>query len=234
MKLVARPNVYRFGVLYLSFFALLSSQIGFAQGHHWTDPQGNGFRARQRLGRPTAPPLPDCYDGPRQLPIDNQAVIQWKSTTANQTLKRARVGGVIGRLFPNKTNHNHFELKIGPNPEDVIEVVYNFAFGPLPPLHLGQRVEACGDYITSIAPAGHYPASPSGAIIHWVHRNPKRPPLRLHNRNDDMDTNEHGYVIIEGQLFGWRLPPKRFRGMFQAEATREWPSTQNSYRQNSR
>jgi hypothetical protein len=79
---------------------------------------------------------------------------------------------------------------LGPAPDDTIELVYNDSFGELPELRLGMDVEACGDYITSYAPSGPYPASPDGALVHWVHHNP-------HGSHPD------GYVVIDGKVFGW-------------------------------
>ena len=82
------------------------------------------------------------------------------------------------------------------NQTDTIEVIYNNQFGAMPRLAPGQIVEACGDYITSNRPNGHYPASPDGAILHWVHFNPAD------------QGHEDGYVVVDGRLTG-QTPPKK-------------------------
>ncbi|HAR42465.1 MAG TPA: hypothetical protein DCS07_07510 [Bdellovibrionales bacterium] len=142
--------------------------------------------------------LPPCMDGKEQLSIDNEQVLDWKSNTANQFLGRARVQGPITKLYPDRNNHAHFVIKLGPKPGDTLEVVYNYNFGKLPRLQPGMQVEACGDYITSTAQSGNYAPSPDGAIIHWVHKNPKG---RGH---------ESGYVVIDNVLYGWKVGERFF------------------------
>jgi hypothetical protein len=86
------------------------------------------------------------------------------------------------------TGHTHFEMQIGPNSDDTIEVVYNQSFGELPPLNPGMEVEVCGDYITT-ANQGHG-SSPDGAIIHWVHKSPAG------------NGHPSGYVAVNGVVYG--------------------------------
>jgi hypothetical protein len=115
--------------------------------------------------------LPKCVGKSGQaLSIDNARVLKLKFSTPNQFLERARVEGRVVRLFPSRPEHAHFEIQIGPNAKDTLEVVFNLDFGRPQP-KVGDDVEACGDYITSNAPTERYQASPSGAIIHWVHEN---------------------------------------------------------------
>jgi hypothetical protein len=114
----------------------------------------------------------------------NDQVLKWKVSTANAFLARARIQGTVDQVFPDHSGHRHFSLKIGPQTNDHIEVIYNLSFGQLPTPTIGMTAEACGDYITSIAQTGGYPASPDGAIIHWVHRSPSG--------------HEPGYVILNG------------------------------------
>ena len=133
----------------------------------------------------------DCLDtNGAVLPIDDGRAINWKLSTANQFTARGHVSGIIQALYPNINGHDHFELKIGPNAKDTIEVIYNKGFGPLGNLQTGMTVEACGDYKTSNAPANGYEASPDGAIIHWVHaaNNPQNHP--------------GGFLIINGVILG--------------------------------
>lgn len=135
--------------------------------------------------------IPPCMDKKQVLPINNEEVLQWKQGTHNQFTARAHVSGQITRRFPNQTGHAHFEIKLGPGADDTLEVIYNLEFGALPKLQAGMTVEACGDYITSIAQSGSYPPSPSGAIIHWVHK--------ANGKGHDS-----GYLVIDGKLYGYR------------------------------
>jgi hypothetical protein len=135
-------------------------------------------------------PVPVCLDGKKAVPVDNAQVIQWKTSTANQFLSRGHVQGRVTRVYKNKSGHNHFEIDLGPGADDTLEIVYNISFGKLPDLKLGMEIEACGDYITSNAQTSQYPASPDGAILHWVHRNPKG------------KGHDSGYVVVDGVVFG--------------------------------
>jgi hypothetical protein len=143
------------------------------------------FQATQQ----SSPVAPACLSKGTAIPIDDQQVIDWKAGTPNQFRSRGHVLGKIEQLFASKTGHNHFLIRIGQNAQDILEVVYNDTFGALGELKIGSEVEACGDYITSNQPAGHFPASPAGAIIHWVHRSTGR-------------QHESGFLIIDGVLFG--------------------------------
>ena len=134
--------------------------------------------------------VPPCLSYGRDLPINNQQVLHWKRTTPNQFRERAHVSGTIVQVFPDRNGHEHFVINIGKHGEDTIEVIYNQDFGPIPDPRIGMTVEACGDYITSTARSGPYPASPVGAIIHWVHANPS-------GRGHDP-----GFVVIDGKLCG--------------------------------
>lgn len=125
-----------------------------------------------------------CLDHGRPLDIINEQVLNWKETTANAYLARARISGVVDQVYSDHSGHRHFSLKIGTEAQDHIEVIYNLQFGNLPTPSIGDKAEACGDYITSIARTGRYPPSPAGAIIHWVHRSSGH--------------HEPGYVILNG------------------------------------
>ncbi|MBC7395993.1 MAG: DUF3465 domain-containing protein [Bdellovibrionales bacterium] len=134
---------------------------------------------------------PDCLDNKgKALPVIDQQVIQWKSTTANQFLARARVQGVVSDIFPDHNGHTHFAIILSANPKDNLEIIYNQSFGALPHIAVGMNVEACGDYITSDAATTQYPASPAGAILHWIHRNPSS------------HGHASGYLMINGALYG--------------------------------
>jgi hypothetical protein len=134
------------------------------------------------------PPCPDL-DG-SALPVMNEPVAQWKHTQPNQWRHRARLQGYVDMIYRDRNGHQHFGMQIDRNNADAIEVIYNEDFGPLPELHAGMRIEACGDFIVSTRPSHNYPASPLGAIIHWVHMNP------------DNRGHPPGYLWIEGTLCG--------------------------------
>ncbi len=128
-----------------------------------------------------------CLDHGKLLNVINEQVLNWKKTTTNAFMARARIQGVVDQNFPDHSGHRHFSLRIGPLATDHIEVIYNLTFGNLPTPKIGDIAEACGDYITSIAKTGGFPPSPDGAIIHWVHRSPSG--------------HDPGYVILNGIKF---------------------------------
>ncbi len=133
-----------------------------------------------------------CIDtNGKELNDDPGKVINWKLSTANQFKARARVSGTISKIFSDQNGHNHFEIKIGPNDNDTLEVIYNISFGSLGSIKTGMNVDTCGDYITSNAPTGTYPASPDGAIIHWIHatNNPQK--------------HLGGFLIIDNVVYGY-------------------------------
>ena len=123
------------------------------------------------------------------LPVDDENVLQMKVSTKNSYLARAHISGVITNLYSDRTGHKHFQLHIGPQVSDTIEVVYNEDFGKTSNVVIGATAEACGDYITSNRDAA-FKASPDGAIIHWVHRSP------------DLNRHASGFLLINGVLVG--------------------------------
>lgn len=141
--------------------------------------------------------VPNCLaDDGSVIPVINDQVLIWKTSTANEYLARAHVEGQIVKLLPNQTGHNHFEIQIGPNQTDILEVIYDYEFGNLPKLSVGDNVEACGDYITSYAEGNGYKPSPAGALIHWVHIS-------------DTDKHQDGFTMINGSLYGQDLPKNK-------------------------
>lgn len=133
----------------------------------------------------------DCMAGHAAIAIDNDQVITWKRTTKNQFHARGHVQGVLRQEYADHSGHDHLQIALAgaDGSSDTLELVYNSKFGRLPALHAGATIEACGDYITSNQPTRRYPASPDGAIIHWVHKSK--------NKN-----HESGYLIIDGQPVG--------------------------------
>lgn len=133
---------------------------------------------------------PDCLDRGTALPVMNDQVLHWKTSTQNQFQARAHVAGPVLKVYPDHSGHHHFEIQLGKDQTATLEVIFNEAFGAVPAIQPGMQVEACGDYITSTAQSGPYQASPDGAIIHWVHASP--------------DPNRHpsGYLMLDGTLYG--------------------------------
>ncbi|MBI3543471.1 MAG: hypothetical protein HY075_09390, partial [Deltaproteobacteria bacterium] len=92
--------------------------------------------------------VPDCPDlDGSALPVINDSVLRWKQTKPNQYRHRARVRGYVRHVYPDKNGHHHFAIQIGANDTDLLEVIYNEDFGPIPELRDDSRVEACGDFI---------------------------------------------------------------------------------------
>lgn len=138
--------------------------------------------------------MPVCMAGGQTLAVNNSQVINWKTTTRNQFQSRGHVQGKLINVYPDHSGHNHFEVQIGSNQSDTIEIIYNQSFGAIPTIAPGADVEACGDYITSNAPTGHYPASPDGAILHWVHA-------------ATSSGHPSGFVAIDGVVYGQNAGP---------------------------
>lgn len=133
---------------------------------------------------------PPCLASGKNLPVINEQVHLWKTSTSNQYVARAHIHGVLSEIYPEKNGHAHFQIEFDGGVRDTLEVVYSLDFGKLPSLAVGMEIEACGDYITSNAPTTQYPPSPDGAIIHWIHKNPRG---RGH---------ESGYLTVDGRVYG--------------------------------
>ncbi len=140
--------------------------------------------------------LPPCLDSKRELSVDNEAVLKLKETAPLGVPIRAFISGTVTRVFDRtvskktKNSHARFEMQIGDESSEVIEVIYNLSFGEMPAAPVGAEVSACGDFINSHSPNNGYQASPSGAIIHWVHKS-------------NSDRHENGFVAINNVLYGF-------------------------------
>ncbi len=133
--------------------------------------------------------VPVCMAAGQVLPVNNELVLQWKTTTQDQFHSRGHVLGHLLQAFPDHSGHHHLEVQIGAGPTDTIEVIYNEGFGTVPAMKAGDVVEACGDYITAKTQAGPYPPSPDGAILHWVHMAPS-------------GSHESGFFVVNGVVCG--------------------------------
>ena len=149
-------------------------------------------------GQPVPTATPYCLDGyGRNVPINDPQVLGFKQSIQNEAPNpvRAHVYGVMVAGYADQTGHAHFGIQIGQATTDTVEIIYDLLFGTLPAIPLGTRVEACGDYFTANAPAKGYPASPDGAIIHWVHLDPKR----------TAGAHPDGFLVLNGEVFGTDL-----------------------------
>lgn len=147
--------------------------------------------------------VPVCLEKARgkEMQVDNQQVLVWKTTTKNNFHARGYVEGTMKTPIQKQGDHYHFILQIDSGAKDVIEIIYNQEFGSLPQAKVGDRVSACGDYITSYAKSGGYEASPAGALIHWVHFNPATRPTSA--------THPHGFIVFPNSaLAGFDQAPE--------------------------
>lgn len=131
--------------------------------------------------------VPVCYDGTgRVLPVNNSQIVEWKHSTPNLYLNRGHILGSIGNIYPDKNGHKHFQVVFN---NDTIEFVYNSEFGTLHELVTNTTIEGCGDYITSNVDTNKYPASPDGAILHWVHKS-------------NNTKHQSGFIKINENIYG--------------------------------
>lgn len=130
--------------------------------------------------------VPACYGNSGPIPVINGQVLDWKTSTPNGTLLRAHVKGTVGTVYPDRNDHHHFSLQLG---SGSVEIVFNEDFGATPEIQTGMTIEACGDFINEFEPNNGYPASPDGAIVHWVHRS-------------NSPKHASGYLVIDGTLYG--------------------------------
>lgn len=140
---------------------------------------------------------PPCMDQGHELSVNNSDVLKWKTSTPNQFLARAHVMGVVSKIYEGNSGHDHFQILLDGKAGDTLEIIYNVQFGSLGEVKVGQSVEACGDYITSIARAKTYPASPDGAILHWVHSSG-----RVRSTTRKPRGHESGYLEINDVVYG--------------------------------
>ena len=185
MRVRARPGLARLGLVKIESGARLAILA-----------VGAGIFAAS-LVLASERPIPDCVDQGRVLSFNNQQALDWKADprVPSGFKEQLYVEGDVVEILPRRTGHDHFTIRIGAGSQDLIEVVYSNAFGELPEPSVGTHVAACGEYIKSVMPNGGYPASPAGAIIHWVHKNPRLSPGR--------SGHDHGFVVVDGALYGW-------------------------------
>ena len=184
--------------LALNFSVVERGAQAFFQG-----PEGDPAPKREIGKPPVQGVVPDCMSNDlKPMPLDNARVLELKRNTRNQYKDRGYVQGTVSRIFKRNGDHSHFEIMIGSGPKDGIEIVYNRDFGN-PAVEPGDHVIACGDYITSYAKAAGYDASPSKALIHWVHENERGTPhpdgFVIVNRTDLYGYGQKAYPVRVAQ-----------------------------------
>ncbi|MGK5086621.1 hypothetical protein WDW86_03615, partial [Bdellovibrionota bacterium FG-2] len=85
--------------------------------------------------------LPVCMGKGSPLPIDNARALELKKSNSADPV-RANVAGKIEHIFMTQCNskgtcHDHFEIKIGPKEDDVLEVIYSDSLRGRAPEPLG-------------------------------------------------------------------------------------------------
>jgi len=160
--------------------------------------------------------LPICRDKMKTpFRSNNAEVLKWKTSTRNQWQDRGYIIGKLVKVLQQRPSHTHLEIDISANGSsdaaDHIEIIYNREFGDIQNPAPGQLVAACGDFINSFDRAGKYPASPVGAIVHWVHA------------SNTPNKHSHGFVSVNGKLYGY--------GGDGAGQQPEMPNGDTSYRQ---
>lgn len=129
---------------------------------------------------------PACKDKNQQVSLSNDDVIKWRDNMEPKFLARAFIKSKIYGVIEDRQNHIHFEVDLDGDfatSDDRLEVIYNTKFGAVPEFRQGDPLIACGDFIVD-------PYSPTKAVLHWVHKNPKD------KGHDD------GYLVINGILTG--------------------------------
>lgn len=169
----------------LSVLCLFSVSINVEAGKRPVNPDPGQVEER----------LPVCLDKNRsQFRSNNEEVIRWKVQTKNQYKDRALVIGSLVGVIQDRPSHLHLQVDMDPanqrGNEDQIEIIYNKEFGAVAAARPGVTVAACGDYITSRERSGNYPASPVGAIVHWVHA------------SNNEAKHAHGFLSVDGILYG--------------------------------
>jgi hypothetical protein len=139
-----------------------------------------------------------CLSHGSPLAINNTDILNWKATSRNQFRSRAHLSGTFIKRYADQTGHEHFEVQIGSQSSDTIEIIYNQEFGSIPAINPRAVIEACGDYITANASVGGYKASPDGAIVHWVHQ------------STNPSGHDSGFVMVDGKIYGQNAVGKSF------------------------
>ena len=173
-----------------SFAALVFVGVSLAMVPSYARHGGYGGAAEQSYdpNGAIAGGTEQCMGNGQVLGDMDQEVLQIRATQPSGYKTRAYITGTVDQVFSDQTGHRHFSLKVGPNADDHIEVIYNQSFGAMPQAQIGDSAAACGDFIVATQSNGGYPPSPDGALIHWVHKS--------------TGGHESGFVILNGVLYG--------------------------------
>lgn len=138
--------------------------------------------------------LPSCFDRKTRMDFNESQVLTWREFMENKFTARAFIKGLLVSLMEDRQKHIHLEVDLDEDlntKDDRIEVIYNVKYGALPAFQPGDEVIACGDFVVD-------KYSPHGAVIHWLHLNPKK-----------NGPHEDGFIAIRGQVAGRELKEKQ-------------------------
>lgn len=130
--------------------------------------------------------LPICMDKKDHMEFNENQLLSWREFMDNKFTARGFIKGSVVGLIEDRQKHVHLEVDLDENfntDDDRIEVIYNTKYGKLSPTKMGDEVIACGDFVVDMF-------SSFRAVLHWLHTSPK--PI----------SHEHGYLSINGVLFG--------------------------------
>ncbi len=157
----------------------------------------------------SAEPMPKCYDRNRELPVMNEAVIQYKQTMPNlqkiQVLVKATLVREMEPTFNQFGHHQHFIVALRDDKNDqegLIEISHSmngYSFPEARDLAAGP-VYICAEYSTTNAnklpKITKFTPSATGAMLHWTHQASKS--------GIEMPSHGHpnGWIYANGRIFG--------------------------------
>lgn len=133
------------------------------------------------------------------MDVNNDQVLQWKKKSATEFVRsRAHITGSVVKVVPPgkginiekdsdkfHKRHQRYQVQIGPEKTDTIDVFYNGRYGPRPALKKGDKIEACGEFAADSSPRTGEPF----AVVYWVHA------ARLFPHTE-------GFMTSRGKVFG--------------------------------
>jgi hypothetical protein len=144
-------------------------------------------------------PLVCAQRSGEQIGVNNEQVLQWKNRSATEFIRsRAHVTGSVVKVLPSDKGinlekdtdkfhkkHQRFQVQIGPEKTDTIEIFYNGRFTPRPALKKGDKIEACGEFAADSSANAKTPF----AVLYWTHAAKVYP-------------HTEGYLNSQGKTFG--------------------------------
>jgi hypothetical protein len=130
---------------------------------------------------------PDCVKSGDTLSINNTEILKLKVTTEDGTPAGAYVEGTYMKKYASSDFGRHFQMKIGPQTQDTIEVYYSDD-AKLPSLRSGDHLVVCGRYATNRNGFYGNPKSPDGAYINQT-------------STAWSEYAEDGFILVNGRLY---------------------------------